>query len=176
MKRHLDGKWRSPRQSIVASEEVLRARWVEAETVCLKRMGFSFDAIAEQITAVGLRKATPMVAISDGVTFPPDYGISKQACHKAFRKALKREPAIELDEMRKLDTARSEDMFANLQPGIRKGNPRAIEVGVKVLDHSARINGYAAPLRHELTGKDGKPLTLVQLLEAVGPIADEDQE
>jgi hypothetical protein len=131
MKRHLDGKWRSSRQSIVASEEVLRARWVEAEAVCLKRMGFSFDAIAVQITAVGLRKATPMVAIPAAVTFPPDYGISKQACHKAFRKALKREPAIELDEMRKLDTARAEDMFANLQPGIRKGNPRAIESGSK---------------------------------------------
>jgi hypothetical protein len=27
-----------------------------------------------------------------------------------------------------------------------------------------------------LTGKDGKPLTLVQLLQAVGPIADEDHE
>jgi hypothetical protein len=43
-----------------------------------------------------------------------------------------------------------------------------------VLRHTAQINGYAAPQRHELTGKDGKPLTLVQLLEAVGPIPDED--
>ena len=64
----------------------------------------------------------------------------------------------------------------NLQPSIRKGNSRAIEVGIKVLDHSARINGYAAPQRHELTGKDGKPLTLVQLLQAVGPIGDEDEK
>ena len=30
----------------------------------------------------------------------------------------------------------------------------------------------SAPQRHELTGKDGKPLTLVQLLEAIGPISD----
>lgn len=78
--------------------------------------------------------------------------------------------------MRKLDHARSEEMFLNLQPNIRKGSPRAIEVGVKLLDHTARINGYAAPQKHELTGKDGQPLTLVQLLEAVGPIPDEDQE
>jgi hypothetical protein len=67
-------------------------------------------------------------------------------------------------------------MFLNLQPGIRKGNLRAVEVGIKLLDHAAKINGYAAPQRHELTGKDGKPLTLVQLLEAVGPITDEDKE
>ena len=35
------------------SEAVLRARWVEAETIHLKRMGLSFDAIAEQIARVG---------------------------------------------------------------------------------------------------------------------------
>jgi hypothetical protein len=139
-------------------------------------MGLSFDAIADQITRVGLGQATPMVALPDGVTFPAGYRITKQACHKAFRKALARQPALEIEEMRQLDNARSEDMFMNLQPGIRKGNPRAVEVGIKLLDHAARINGYAAPQRHELTGKDGKPLTLVQLLQAVGPIQDEDDE
>jgi hypothetical protein len=55
-----------------------------------------------------------------------------------------------------------------------KGNARAVEVGIKVLDHAAKIQGYAALQRHELTGKDGKPLTLVQLLEAIGPIPDEE--
>lgn len=29
--------------------------------------------------------------------------------------------------------------------------------------------------RHQLNGKDGKPLTLVQLLEALGPQADEEE-
>ncbi len=175
MKRQPDGRWRSPRQPLVPSAAVLRARWIEAETIRLKQMGLSFDAIAEQITRVGLGQATPLVAMPAGVTFPPDYTITKQACHKAFRKALAREPALELEEMRKLDNARSEEMYMNLQPGIRKGGARSVEVGIKVLDHTARINGYAAPQRHQLTGKDGQPLTLVQLLEAVGPISDDDQ-
>jgi hypothetical protein len=48
-------------------------------------------------------------------------------------------------------------MFLNLQPGIRKGNPRSIEAGVKVRRHSAQINGYAAQQRYELIGKDGSP-------------------
>lgn len=78
--------------------------------------------------------------------------------------------------MRKLDTARSEDMFFNLQPAIRKGRERAIEAGIKLLDLNARINGYAAPQRHELTGKNGKPLTLVQLIEAIGPVTDEEEK
>jgi hypothetical protein len=174
MKRHADGTWRGTRQAVVVSEAVLRARWLEAETIHLKRMGLSFDKIAEQITRVGRRQAQAIVTIPDGVIFAPDFQISRQACHKAFKKAVAREPSLAAEEFRKLDTDRCEEMFLNLQPGIRKGNPRSIEAGVKLLRHTAQINGYASPQRHELTGKDGKPLTLVQMLEAIGPISDED--
>ncbi len=174
MKRQPDGTWRSTRQAVVVSEAVSRARWVEAEIIHLKRMGLSFEAIADQITRVGRRQAQAIVAIPEGVTFPTDYKISRQACHRAFRRAIAREPSLAVEEFRKLDSARCEEMFLNLQPGIRKGNPRSVEAGVKVLRHSAQINGYGAPRRHELTGKDGKPLTLVQLLEAIGPIGDEE--
>jgi hypothetical protein len=160
---------------MITSETERRARWVETEVIHLKRMGLTFDAIAEQITRVGRGQTQPITPTPDGLSFPPNYQISKQACHKAFRKASSREPALELEEMRKLDNARSEELYMSLQPGIRKGNVRVIETGIKILDHSAKINGFAAAQRHELTGKDGKPLTLVQLLEAVGRI-DEDKE
>lgn len=176
MKRHPDGTWRGSRQATAVSETVVRARWVEAETLHLKRMGLSFEEIAGQITRVGRGQANPIAAAPAGINFSPEYSISRQAVHKAFRRAIAREPALAVDELRKLDHARSEEMFMNLQPSIRKGNPRAIEVEIKLLDHAARIHGYAAPRRHELTGRDGKPLTLVQLLEAVGPISDEDEE
>ena len=39
----------------------------------------------------------------------------------------------------------------------RGGNERAIEVGTKMLDHSARINGYAVPQRDELIGSRRRP-------------------
>lgn len=175
-KRQPNGTWRGSRQAVVVSETVLRARWVEAETISLKRIGLTFDAIADQITRIGKRQAQAIIAIPEGITFPPDFQISRQACHKAFRKAIAREPSLAVEEFRKLDSARCEDMFMNLQPGIRKGNPRSVEAGVKVLRHSAQINGYAAPQRHELTGKDGRPLTLVQLLEAVGTIDNEESK
>lgn len=136
-------------------------------------MGLSFEAIAEHITRVGRGREQAITTIPQGVTFPADYQVTKQACHKAFRKALGREPGLEIEEFRKLDTARCEEMLLNLQPGIRKGNVRSIEAGVKVLEHTTKVNGYAAPNRHELTGRNGKPLTLVQLLEAIGPITDE---
>ena len=174
MKRQPDGTFRNARHAVTVSTAVVRARWIEAETIQLKRMGLSFDSIAQQITRVGLGQAQPIVELPEGVTFPPDYAITKQACHKAFRKAIAREPSIVAEDYRELDTSRCEEMFLNLQPGIRKGNPRSVEAGVKVLRHSAQINGYAAPQRHELTGKDGAPLTLVQLVEAVGLIEEED--
>jgi hypothetical protein len=161
---------------MMVSEALRRARWVEAEAVHLKRMGLSFDAIAEQITRVGRGQAQPITPIPNGLSFPPNYQISRQACHKAFRKAIAREPLLAVEEFRKLDIARSEEMFLNLQPGIRKGNLRAVEVGIRLLDHAAKISGYAAPQRHELTGKDGKPLSLLQLLEAIGPLEDEKKE
>jgi len=176
MKRNADGTWRSARRAIIVSETILRARWIEAETVQHKKMGLAFDASAEQITRVGRGQAQAIVALPEGITFPPDFKISRQACHKAFTKAIAREPSIAVEALRKLDGARSEELWMNLQPGIRKGHPRSIEVGVKVLDHTAKIQGYAAPQKHELTGKDGKPLTLVQLLNEVGPIADEEEE
>jgi hypothetical protein len=175
MKRHPDGTFRNARQAIALSPVALRARWVETEVAILKRMGLAFDAIAEQVSRVGQRLAQPITPLPPGVTFPSDYTISKQACHKSFRRASAREPTLAADEFRKLDSARCEEMFLNLQPGIRKGNPRSVEAGVKVLRYTAQLNNYAAPQRHELTGKDGKPLTLVQLLEAIGPIDDEEE-
>ena len=124
MKRQPDGTFRNARQASALSPVVLRARWVEAEVGSLKRMGLAFDAIAEQVSRVGKHLAQPITPLPPGVTFPPDYTISKQACHKSFRRLIAREPALAADEFRKLDSARCEEMFLNLQPGIRKGNPR----------------------------------------------------
>ena len=129
---------------MITSETERRARWVEAVAIRLKRMGLSFEEIAVQVTRMARGQAQPITPIPDGLSFPPNYQISKQACHKAFRKASAREPELELGEMRRLDNARSEELYLGLQPGIRKGNVRAIETGIKVLDHSAKINGYAA--------------------------------
>jgi len=161
---------------MVVSAEVRRSRWIEGETIHLKRIGLSFDAIAEQISRIARGQTQAMTAIPDGVTFPPDYRISRQACHKAFRRAIAREPALEVEELRKLDRARCEEMYLNLQPGIRKGDLRAVEVGIRLLDHAAKINGYAAPQKHEVTGKDGKPLSLIPIELARRVLEEVDNE
>jgi hypothetical protein len=48
-----DGRFRNHNQPLVVSERTLHARWLEAEVLRLKRLGFSYEAIAEQITLVG---------------------------------------------------------------------------------------------------------------------------
>jgi hypothetical protein len=116
-------------------------------------MGLPFDGIAEQLTRVGRGLAQAITALPDNLSFPPDYTISRQACHKAFRKAIAREPSLELAELRKLNAARCEEMFMNLQPAMRKGSPRAIEVGVKVLEHMAKVNGSVTAQQHEVVVK-----------------------
>lgn len=166
MTRNLDGTWRNGRKAIIVSDVVRRARWVEAETIRLKRMGFSFEEIAEHVTSVGRGHAQPMVVTSD-ISFPANYQISRQACQKAFKKALAREPALEVEELRKLDTQRCEEMYLSLQPAIRKGDPPAVAVGVKVLSHKAKLNGYAAPQKHELTGKAGNGVSATAKLDQV---------
>jgi hypothetical protein len=151
-KRNADGTWRSARKAIKISERVRIARWVEAEILRLKRLGLSFDDIAEQITKIGRGTAQAMVTLPDRIRFPPDYRISRQACCKAFRRAITREPNLAAHEMRLVDTERCENMFLALQSGIRKGDPRSIEVGVKVLSHRAEINGFKAAARVDMTG------------------------
>jgi len=37
---------------------------------------------------------------------------------------------------------RLDDMFLSLQLGIRKGDTKSVEVGVRVLTHKAKLNGY----------------------------------
>src|SRR5882762_7832570 len=63
-----------------------------------------------------------------------------------------------------------------------KGDARSIEVGVRVLVHKADLNGYRAPAKleiagkQEMTGKGGGALTLEivrQFLDATGQEDDE---
>ena len=69
-------------------------------------------------------------------------------------------PNAEAIELRKLDSERLEEMFLSLQAGIRQGDPRSIEVGVRVLIHKADLNGYKAAEKIEMTGKQGGPLAI----------------
>ena len=161
MKRHGDGRFRGNRSAKQVTDAMLIALWVERETIRLKRMGMhSFDTIAGLLTRVGCGEHIANVRPPEGVTFPDGYRISKMGCCKAFRRRMEREPNLEAEEHRRLDTERCEDMYFALQPGALKGDPRSIDSAVRVLSHKAEINGLKSPARVEITGKDGGPMSV----------------
>jgi hypothetical protein len=140
--RNSDGRFRNHNKPAVLSADMLRAQWVESEAMRLKRNGFSYEAIAEQITQVGRWQKVPVTPLPEGVDFPPDYRITAMGCYKATRRALRRAPTQEANEMRRFDTDRCEDMYLFLTPGIRQGDPESVKAAVNVLAHKAAINGY----------------------------------
>jgi hypothetical protein len=158
--RNSDGTIRRANQPKLVTNRTIVARWVEAETLHLKRLGMSYQLISGHIVDVARGRQQAMVPLPEPIQFPTNYGISAQAVHRAFRRGIARLPNAEAVELRKLDSERCEDMYLSLQPGIRKGDPRSVEAGVKVLVHKAGINGYKVPAKLEMTGKNGGPLTI----------------
>jgi hypothetical protein len=142
MARDSDGRFRNHNKPSVVSASTLRAQWVESEATRLKRNGFSYEATADQITQVGLGQKIAVTPLPEGIVFPPDYKITAMGCHAAVRRALRRAPVLEADEMRRFDTDRCEEMYLFLTPGIRQGDSQSVRAAVSVLAHKASINGY----------------------------------
>src|ERR1700730_18372827 len=140
--RNSDGRFRNHNKPTVVSADTLRAQWVESETMRLKRNGFSYEAVAEQITQAGRGQKVPVTPLPEGVAFPTDYKITAMGCHKTIRRALRRAPTLEADEMRRIDTDRCEDIYLFLTTGIRQGDPQSARAAINVLAHKAAINGY----------------------------------
>src|ERR1700756_4091217 len=117
--RNPDGRFRNHNQPLALTEHTLRARWLEGEVLRMKRLGFSYEVIAQQITEVGRGLKAPLGPLPENLSFPPDYKITAMGCHKALSRALKRAPRHEADELRQVDTDRCEEMYLRLSPGIR---------------------------------------------------------
>jgi hypothetical protein len=176
MKRQPDGKFRGNRCAVKVSEKILIARWVEKEVIRLKRMGMAtFESIADLLTRAGRGEYVPTVTLPEGVAFPADYQISKMGCCKAYRRRLEREPSLEAKEHRRLDTERCEEMYLSLQPGIKRGDAKAIEVGVRVLTLKAKVIGYEAPTKIELFGNNAAPIPIALVREIIDR-AEEDED
>lgn len=150
--RNSDGTLRATNRPKQLTNRSQLARWTETEVLYLKRLGMAFQAIADHIVDVAHGRQKAMVPVPEGVLFPANYRISPQAVHRSFRRAIVRLPNTEAAELRKLDSERLDEMLLLLQPGIRQGDPRSIEVGIRVLVHKAELNGYKAPTRLDMTG------------------------
>jgi len=120
----------------------------------------SFALIAQQLTKVGRGEAQPVVEFPPELTFPPAYSITAVACWKACQKALARGPRLRAQEMRDIDSDRLEDGILAAQKGIKKGDPGALQALSRLITTKARLNGYLAPQKLEVSGKSGGPVEI----------------
>jgi hypothetical protein len=141
--RNSDGTIRNARSPKILKPRSVRARWVTSEILRCKLTGLSMALIAAHIGRVGQGDESPLSPLPDGIEFPVDYRLSESAVFKAYHKAMDRQPTIDAELYRKEDTARCDDMYMKLQPGIRNGDPRHIDAAVRVLGLKAKLNGYA---------------------------------
>jgi len=158
-KRQADGTFRGTHQPTRPSSRTIRARWVESEVLKLKMLGVTtFHSIAQQVTKVGLGEAQPVVEFPPRLTFPPDYSISAVACWQACQKALARGPRLRAQELRDIDSDRLEEGILATQKSVKQGDPAALQALSRLITTRARLNGYLAPQKLEVSGKSGGPL------------------
>jgi hypothetical protein len=55
---------------------------------------------------------------------------------------------------------RYEEAWAHLQPSMRKGDPRAIEVGMRVAERAAKLAGLDMPTKVAVRDPDGNGIPL----------------
>jgi len=160
-KRHSDGRFRGSHRASELSARTIRARWVESEVLKLKMLGITtFHSIAQQITKVGRHEAQPVVEFPSGIDFPPQYSISAVACWRACQKALARGPRLRVQEMRDIDSDRLEEGILAAQKAIKQGESAALQNLSRLITTRARLNGYLAPQKVELSGKSGGPIEI----------------
>jgi hypothetical protein len=132
------------------------ALWVQAKAYELTVAVMNRREIAQVITEMG-RGIRP--GRLEGVEYPPNYSITHQSVTQAFRQYCKRNPLPGLEEMRRLDTQRCDDIYRAMLPMIRKGgrdSALAADAATRALAHKARINGMDAPIKIAATDRMGR--------------------
>jgi hypothetical protein len=136
----------------------IRGRWLEGECVRQARFGLSLGAIAQVIMAIARGDMSPAqagIVLPPEITFPPNYTISPQRVWQYIDLALGRHAMLEVPKLRKMQLERLEEQWSYLQPAMRKGSPRAIEAGVRVLEREARLCGLDMPAKMAFTDAEG---------------------
>jgi hypothetical protein len=79
------------------------------------------------------------------VPFPPDFTVGAQTVKRAWHRIIKALPTEKIEELRAEDNLRTDSIWFSLQSGLLKGDANSISVAVSLLEHRAKVNGYAAP-------------------------------
>jgi len=156
-RRNLDGTFKNNNTASRVSNRTLIARWVEAEVLEIKQFVVSFAHAARHITAVVQGQEPPLIPLFPETTFPSDYKISAAACHKAYCRALNREPKLGVEHLRADLMLKLNQLWSAAQPGIRQGDPRAIAVAARIVETMSSLGGVASGTPSLPDARESKP-------------------
>lgn len=88
-------------------------------------------------------------------------GISRQAVSVMIRRTIRRVEGDAVHELRTVWNARYEADYHALDSKAGRGDHDAINARSRIGAQFALLNGLNAPIRQEITGADGGPLSLV---------------
>jgi hypothetical protein len=126
--------------------------WFEAEVLKQRGLGIPFPVIAELVTNAVHEKITPAVPLLD-ITFPSDFQVFERDVRKAYDRALSRFKIPTATEYLTIDNWQTDELWRLLQQGIADGKPDHCKTAIGVLDHRAKVNGYAAAQRFTVEGE-----------------------
>jgi hypothetical protein len=133
-RRNSDGTFRNNNQATRVSQRSLLARWVEAEALSLKLLGFTFSRSAAHLIDVGRGMQRPITPLPPGLGFPSNYSITPVACYKAVIEHSNGNPNFLVPRIRQLLYQRSEQLLLQLQPAIQRGDTKAILAAIRALE------------------------------------------
>jgi hypothetical protein len=85
-------------------------------------------------------------------------GVSVRQAHVDFQQAVAERPLENVEELRAMGNEALEAVLEGHLSAARKGDDKSAQVVIKAVAQHAKINGYEAPKKLEMTGKDGGPL------------------
>jgi hypothetical protein len=111
-----------------------------ADALVLRRAGATYADIAQQL----------------GYTAPAG---AQKAVERGLKATLQ-EPA---ESLRTLELDRLDRAQRQIWPAVLQGNLGAVDRLLKIMERRAKLKGLDAPVKSELTGKDGNPLPFVAI-------------
>jgi len=111
-------------------------------------MGFKVDPamIDKELRALELRRAGltyPMIAKEMGYA-------AESSAFRAVKRALERTLREPADAIRQHENDRLDQWLLRLMPAIERGEPRSIEVALKISERRAKLMGLDMPVRQEV--------------------------
>jgi predicted transcriptional regulator len=97
------------------------------------------------------------------------FGVSQQAVSKALLKYLRNLPQESADELRRIEAERLDALYVALAPGIAEGDPRCIEVAVRISERRSKLLGLDVPTKYRGPA-DGAPVVNIMNLMAGGAL------